>query len=323
MKVEFLHYREWQGQFHHPGWAVWPIARVSLQMLFRRRMFWVLYGMSMLIFLMFFFGGYLLDWMVSMVPSGPIQIGEFKPDPERLVRGLRRGIQILNGSHSTFAYFFLYQGAMVMVTLALTGTHLVGQDYVQGCIPFYLSKPISRWHYVAGKCLAVAFVVSLLTTVPALVLFLQNGLQEWQYFVDWQYFEKTGNGQGPAGLPLLLGILGYGLLLSFVLSLMLVAVASWARRTMPLVFVWTTIFLFFRQVSRILVNRLGYPEQWRLLDQWNNLRLLGCRILQIPFDKITPKPQPSIWEASLVLALACLVCIILLNLRTRAVEVVK
>src|SRR5947209_2108102 len=137
----------------------------------------------------------------------------------------------LIGSQETFAYCFMYQGAILMVVLALAGSVLVGNDFHFGTLPFYLSKPLSRWHYVLGKCLAVGVVVNLLTTLPALVLYVQHGMDDFAYFTDPNYFRTTNTGQGPGGLPLLLGVLGYGLVLTAFLSVLLVAVASWVRRT--------------------------------------------------------------------------------------------
>lgn len=322
MKAELLHYRQWEGTFRRPAWAVWPIARVALGMVFRRKLFWILYALSLLIFLMFFFGGLLLDWAVSQLPATPIQFGKARPDPERMIAALRRGIAALNGSQETYAYFFGFQKAMAMVTLALTGAILVGKDYVDGSVPFFLAKPISRWHYILGKCLAVGIVVNMITTLPALVLFVQHSMSDWNYLVDPDYFHKMG-GRGPAGLPLLLGILGYGLLLTVVMSVLLVAVASWVRRTMPLIMVWSVIIIFLDIVSDILVDGLKYPEQWRLISVWNNLRVVGRMLLSIPFEKIRPRPQPALWEVILVLVVVCLLCLSYLNRRTRAVEIVK
>jgi ABC-2 type transport system permease protein len=323
MGVELLHYRTWEGRFRHPLWSAWPIARTSLRMLLRRKMFWGLYFAALLIFLMFFFGGYLLSWAETQIPSGPIQWGNIQAQPDRILRAVRNGLRVLNGSQDTFAYFFGYQGAMVMVTLALAGSVLVGGDFLHGSLPFYLAKPLSRWHYVLGKCLAVGIVINLLTTLPALFLFGQHALDDWDYLTDPNFFAKAGTGAGPAGLPLLIGVLGYGLLLSVCLSILLVAAASWARRTMPLVLVWTTVFLFFRLLSEVLVDGLRYSPRWRLMDLWNDLRLVGCALLQMEHERISPQPQPATGEAILVLFGVCLLCLSYLSLRTRAVEVVK
>jgi ABC-2 type transport system permease protein len=313
MNVELLHYREWKGEFRRPVWAVWPIARMALGLLFRRRLFWWLMAAGMLLFLMFFFGGYLLQWSLTQVP----------PQNQRMVRGLQGSIRILNGSQETFAYFFLYQGAMVMVILALTGAILVGNDFVHGSVSFYLSKPLSRWHYILGKCLAVGVVVNMLTTLPALLLYLQHGLADWEYLVDTDYFLRDNSGDGPAGLPLLLGILAYGLLLTVVLSLMLVAVASWVRRTMPLVLMWTTLFLFLRMLSEILVEGLHFHKSFRLMDMWNNLRIVGCSFLAMDLPARSRDPHPEIWEAAVMITLVCAVCLVYLNRHIRAVEVIK
>src|SRR5262245_10887983 len=262
MGVSLLHYRAWRGEFRPPAASVWPVARVALGMLFRRKLFWFLYAQGLLIFLLFFFGQYLLDWAETRIPSTPIQLGQFRAEPDRLIRLLRQGLRLLNGSQETFRDFFAYQGSMVMVVLALAGSVLVGNDFQFGSLPFYLAKPLSRWHYVAGKCLAVAVVVNMLTTLPALVLYAQKGFDEWDYFVDPDFFLESNTGVGPAGLPLLLGILAYGLVLTVCLSLLLVATASWLRRTMPMIMAWTTLFLFFRLLAGILVDGLRSDERW-------------------------------------------------------------
>ena len=49
-----------------------------------------------------------------------------------------------------------------MIVLALAGSVLVGNDFHHGSLPFYLSKPIGRRHYVLGKCLGVGAFVNLI-----------------------------------------------------------------------------------------------------------------------------------------------------------------
>src|SRR5437763_1579546 len=83
----------------------------------------------------------------------------------------------------------------------------------------------------------VALIVNLLGTVPALILFAQHGLDDLAYFTDPDYFTAQGR-TGPSGYELLLAILGFGLVQSVCLAIVLVATATWARRTMPLIMVW-------------------------------------------------------------------------------------
>src|SRR5687767_14117874 len=123
-----LHYRSWQGAFHSPWWSVWPIARVALRTVLRRKLFWALYGFGLLLFLMFFFGNYLLAWAEARVVVSGEQLGRLG-DPGRMLTGIRRALRILNGSQETFQYFFAYQGGIVVITLALAGSLLVGSDF--------------------------------------------------------------------------------------------------------------------------------------------------------------------------------------------------
>jgi hypothetical protein len=311
-----LHYRPWQGTFRSAWWSVWPIARVSLWMLFRRRLFWALYAAGLLLFLMFFFGAFLLAWAESQLAVSGQQFG-------RMLIGIRRALSILNGSQSTFQYFYAYQGAIVVVTLALVGSVLIGNDFTFKSLVFYLAKPIGRWQYLLGKCLAVTIIVQMMTTLPALILYGQHAFEDWNYFTNVDYFYDSDNGKGPASIPLLLAVLGYGTLLSVFFSILLVATASWMRRTMPLIMVWMSLFFFLRLLANILVDGLKYSARWRLLDLWNNLTMLGQACLGFYHDDISPKPQPEFWEAGLMLAGVCSVCLIYLNRRTRGVEIVS
>ena len=312
-----LHYRAWQGAFHSPWWSVWPIARVSLGMLFRRILFWTLYAFSLLFFLMFFFGTYLLAWAQSQVTASAQQLGQFG-DPARMIARLQSALSILNGSRDTFQYYFAYQGGAVVIILALVGSILVGNDFTFKSLGFYLAKPINRWHYILGKCGAVFVVVHMMTTLPALLLYCQHSFDDWDYFANVNHFIDNG-GKGPAGIALLLSILGYGTLLSAVLSILLVATASWMRRTMPLIMVWMSLFFFLRLLANILVANLNV--HWRLIDQWNNLTLLGQACLGYWHEELGD--QPAFWEAGLMLAGVCTVCLIYLNHRTRSVEIVR
>ena len=164
-----LHYRPWRGEFREPLLSVWPVARVGLRMMFRYWLFWVIYGLGMLIFLLFFFGQYFLAWADTQVSSADVQLGGFGHyDAHDLFRTLRGQLN-LAGNGETYRNFFWYQSTIILVVLALGGSMLVGNDIRHGSLAFYLSKPIRRWHYLLGKCLAAAVFINMLTTLPALL----------------------------------------------------------------------------------------------------------------------------------------------------------
>jgi ABC-type transport system involved in multi-copper enzyme maturation permease subunit len=304
MGVELLHYRPWRGEFRPPLASVWPIARVSLWIMFRRKLFWVLYILGLSIFLLYFFGQFLLAWAATQLGESNVPVMGFRPNPVQLVDFIRNSLK-LNGSGETYANYFWFQGSMVMVVLALAGALLIGNDIQHGSLPFYLSKPLSRWHYLLGKCLAVGVFINLMTTLPALLLFVQWGLLE-----SWNF-------------ELLFGILAYGLMLTVFLSLMLAATASWLRRTVPLIMAWATVFLFFSLLATALVDGLGYDRHWRLIDLWNDIYVVGYYCLGNDPARIRPSRQPETYQAAIVLAAGCLVCLTYLIQRIRGVEIVK
>jgi ABC-type transport system involved in multi-copper enzyme maturation permease subunit len=302
-----LRYRPWRGTPRGPLFASVAMARVSLKLMFRRRLLWGLFALALLVFCFFFYAQYLVVWITNQLATEtvrfagvPVSVGNLSKFLERLA---------LNGTAHTFGNFIWFQGFVLVIVLALAGSVLVGNDFFHGSLPFYLSKPIGRWHYILGKCLAIAALVTITTTIPALILWLQAGL-----LYDWRTYYLEN-------LDLLLGILGYGLVLALTLSLLVVATAVWVRRTVPMVMVWMGMFVFLRILGGWLVDAVK-DERWRLIDLWNDLYLCGLWCLGGEHDSIRPRPQPSFGEAWLSVALVCGACLLYLRRRVQAIEIV-
>jgi ABC-type transport system involved in multi-copper enzyme maturation permease subunit len=304
---QLLHYRPWRGTLRSPRATIWPIARTALSMMVRRRLFWVLYGLGLLFFLLFFFGQYLFAFAEAQAPDPNSRNSLNLRDVVDMIRNALK----LDGSGESYRTFIDYQSRILMVILALAGSIIIGNDLRFGSLPYYLSKSLSRWHYLSGKALAVAAFVNLLTTIPALILFVQYGLVKRQ--IGWEYFENNWQ--------LVFGILGYGAVLTASLSLFLLATAMWLRKTVPLIMVWSTLFFFCRVVCDTVVERLDFNKHWRLFDLWNDMFLVGSKCLSAPLANVAN--QPAWYMAALVLGGVCLVCLTYLILRIRAVEIVR
>jgi len=301
-----LRYRPWRGTLHGPLWSALAMARVSLRLMFRRRLYWGLFALSMLVFFFFFYGQYLVVWITTQVAEDTVPIAGMKVPLRDFTRFLDR--LALNGTTHTFGNFIWFEGYVVVIVLALAGSVLVGNDFFHGSLPFYLSKPIGRWHYVLGKCLAIGVFVNLATTIPAVVLWLQAGL-----LYDWKTYYLDH-------LDLLAGVLGYGLILTVSLSLLVVATAVWVRKTVPMVMVWMGVFALLRMLAGWLVDGLKVDERWRLIDLWNDLYLCGLWCLGAEPQTIRPQPQPAFWQAACVVGGVCAGCLLYLRKRVQAVE---
>lgn len=303
-----LRYRPWRGTPRGPIFAALALARVSLKLMIRRRLLWGLFGLALLVFFFFFYAQYLVVWITNQMTTETVRFAGIPVSIGNLTKFLER--LSLNGTAHTFGNFIWFQGYVLVIVLALAGSVLVGNDFFHGSLPFYLSKPIGRWHYILGKCLAIAAFVSLLTTAPAIILWLEAGL-----LYDWKTYYLDN-------LDLLVGILGYGMVLSVTLSLLVVATAVWVRRTVPMVMVWMGLFVFLRMLGAWLTEALR-DERWRLVDLWNNLYLCGLWCLGAEHGTVRPPPQPDYGSAWLVVIGVCAACLLYLRKRIQAVEIVN
>ena len=303
-----LRYRPWRGAPRGPLWASVAMARMSLKLLFRRWLFWEQVANGLMVFFFFFYAQYLVVWITNQLATETVRFAGIPVSANNLSRFLGR--LALDGTAHTFGNFIWFQGYVLVIVLAYAGSILIGNDFAHGSLPFYLSKPIGRWHYILGKCLAAGALVNLFTTLPAVALWVEAGL-----LYDWQtyYFDNFG---------LLLGIIGYGSVLTVVLSLLVVASAVWLRRTVALAMVWMGVFALLPMLSGWLVDATK-DERWRLLDLWNDLYLCGLSCLGAGHDTVRPAPQPEYWQAWVAVAAVVGACVLYLRKRVQAVEIVQ
>lgn len=115
-----------------------------------------------------------------------------------------------------FGFLLLAQTYFALGLTLFVGPSLVSPDLVNGALPLYLSRPLARWQYVTGKLLVLAVLLSAITWVPLLVVFvLQASL--------------TGGGWAVANAGIAGSILLGSLLLVLFLALVSMAVSAWVR----------------------------------------------------------------------------------------------
>ncbi|HMO34448.1 MAG TPA: ABC transporter permease subunit [Gemmatales bacterium] len=316
MPLSLLGYRSWQGKLGTSWRAVWPISRVSLMLVFRQKLYWVLYLLALMTFFVYFFGIYLFSQIdtESLAPNRP---GAPTQAASQFFINIKNTIQKdlkLTGDVETYRNFFVLQGYYVMVVLALAGSLIIGNDYRFGSLAFYLSKPMGHWHYLAGKIGAVAIFTLLMTLVPALLLYLECSM-----LLEEGYFQRN--------LKVLAGITAYALAIALVLGVLVVAIASAVRRTAPLVMIWIAILAICPVMGNLFVDRLGYSPNWRLIDLWNNLYIFGSWCLDVsPIPPVGPRgfirKQYELVPTLCMLGTLLLACLMYLHRRIRAVEVV-
>ena len=312
MGIDTAHYHGWQGTRRTPWLAALAIVRVALLQVFRRRVYWLVLSLGLLHFLLFF----ALIYAVTQLPlpdQSRRQVLEklgFAPAAAAVDIGPAGDAATELRSQATgengYIEFMNNQSIIVMLLLAVSGSLLVGSDYQGGALPFYLSRRIDRLHYIFGKLLAVATLIWIVTVLPALGLFVEYGLftTSADYWID--------------NLTIVGGVLGYGLVSGFALSLTLVTLSSYLVRTAPIAIVWSSAFVLLAGLSNLLSEATG-NRYWKLLSFWRDVRYTG----QMAFDYFGGRsPNALAWPAFWIVCGVCVVMWLALLRRVRAVEVV-
>lgn len=203
-----------------------------------------------------------------------------------------------------FGVLLLAQSYFAFALTLFVGPSLVSPDLVNGALPLYLSRPLTRWQYVTGKLLVLALLLSAITWAPLLLVFvLEASLADGGWLL---------RNAGIAG-SILLG----SLLLVLFLSLVSMAMSAWVRN---------------RALARALLIALavipaGFGESLNgiLNVRWGSLFNLGAawgRVLEGLFGirVRTGLPLDGAWASLLVTSALAL---FLLHRKLRAFEVVR
>ncbi|HWT00512.1 MAG TPA: hypothetical protein VN256_09715 [Pyrinomonadaceae bacterium] len=215
------------------------------------------------------------------------------------------------------------QGMSAFFLTLLIGPPLISRDTTNNALPLYLCRPFSRAEYVVGKMSVLLILLSLITWVPILLLFLFQS-----YLEGWTWFTENLRIAGAVFVGSWVWIL--------VLSLLALALSSWLRWRLAASAALIGIFFiptaFGEAMNNIFFTRLGHLISLPSLIKaaWSSLfgtfvsetgRLSGVVRGQRFRNFVMHEPPP--WSSWLVLAAICAVCLLILVRKVRAYEVVR
>lgn len=293
MGIDVAHYHGWHGKLQSPWWACLAIVRVALLQVFRRKSYWIVLALGLLNFLLY--------WSVIYA------IAQFDIPLEaqdRLMEVIGFRTRAGTSQENGYIEFMQRQSIVVMLLLAFSGSLLVGADFRFQSLPFYLSRRIDRRHYIAGKLLAVSVIVSFLTTLPALLLFIEFGT----FTASTDYWRENWR------IPL--SVLAFGFIMCAVLSILLVTISAYLQSVAPIAITWSSLFVMLGSMSRYLRTSSPY---WELINPWRDIRLVG----KMCFDTFRDDTERdmAMW-ALLILVSVCTISLFALARRVRAIEIV-
>lgn len=217
--------------------------------------------------------------------------------------------------------FFLsllgWQSMLALFLASFTGPGLVSPDLANNALALYLARPFSRVEYVLGKMSALLFLMSLMTWVPGLLLFLLQG-----YLEGWSWM--TANARLAAGI--FFGAWVWILLLAL-LALALSAWVKWKPAAGALMFgVFFVAAGFGGTINAVQRTKWGHILQisnmigqiWVWLFEGNNPTTTGA-----VFFRVTQGEELPLWCCwAAILALAG-ICLYMLARKIRGAEVVR
>jgi ABC-2 type transport system permease protein len=195
---------------------------------------------------------------------------------------------------------FAFGGLMSL----LVGPGLVSPDLANGALPLFLSRPLTRTGYAAGKLTTLALLISSITWIPGLLLFFfASWLEGWSWFV--------------ANLRIPFAVVAGAWIWIATISLLAMAASALARRKVVAQTFLLGIVIFGsiagQAINQMFDTKLGFafalPELMHTV--WEGLYQVPLRA------QLTP---PIAWGALFII---CGLSIAVLARKLRAFEVVK
>lgn len=203
-----------------------------------------------------------------------------------------------------FFNFISVQGVFAFLLTAFAGPGLISPDLANGALPLYFCRPFSRAEYVLGKSSVLAILLSQITWVPGLVLFIMQASLAGAGWT-WTHLWIAGS------------LVLSSLLWIAVLSLLAMALSAWVKwRIVAGALLLAVMFFgagFAQAINTVLQTESGhfFNVAYLMTTVWNAL-------FQVDAEHAIPVAQA--WAA---LLLYCAICLALLMRKVRAYEVVR
>jgi ABC-2 type transport system permease protein len=203
-----------------------------------------------------------------------------------------------------FNYFMLPVGFMSIILTFVVGPVLVTSDIRNNGLALYFSRPVTRSEYVLGKSLVLVFLLSVISWVPGLLLFLFQSYLEGLSWARDNYRVAVG---------IFVGSWIWIAVLSLI-SLALSAYVKWkpvARLSLFLIF-------FVAGGMAGVINLMLRTDWGSVINIVDMMHVIWARLFGIE-----PLSSTPLWVAFVSPLLFCGVCLVLLARKLRPYEIVR
>jgi len=225
---------------------------------------------------------------------------------------------------SFFNTFVNVQNVFAFLLALLIGPPLVSRDLRNNALPLYLCRPFSRTEYVIGKMSVLLILLSLVTWIPQLLLFLFQS-----YLEGFTWFRTNAWIASSIVIASLFWILMLALLTQTISALVKWRVVA-SGALVALFLIPSAFGLFINEVFRTAWGNLisliaavrnvtaGLFGTFDRVYETRTMRDIEGMVVREVFIL-----EPPLWVSWTLLFLICAVCLALLSWRVKAYEVVK
>lgn len=205
-----------------------------------------------------------------------------------------------------FKVFTTIQTSLAFIFTVIIGPVLISRDLANNALPLYLSRPFSRWEYIFGKLSVLLILLSVITWVPGLLLFLfQSYLEGGSWMINNFWIAR--------------GIFMISLVWAVSLGLLALAFSAWIK--------WRTAASAALFAIFIIPTPIGFAIQEILGTKKGHLLNLGMAFNVMAdefFRTVNPEDYIfSLGEAWMVFLVYGLICFYMLWRKVRAYEVIS
>lgn len=211
---------------------------------------------------------------------------------------------VLEIDENFFGRFLIVQAQFAFFLTLFIGPGLVSRDLANNGLPLYLSRPISRVDYVLGKLAILLVLSSSITWVAGLSLFVLNA-----NYAGWSW--------AVSNLHIAAAVFVSSSFWIVLLALLALALSAWVRWKVVAGFMMFVV-LAAGDMLTLMVNMMFRTEWGHLFNVDRLLHIITARLLGV-----TMPDGPPVWAAVLGLLTLTGVCLLLLNRKIRAYQVVS
>jgi ABC-2 type transport system permease protein len=224
---------------------------------------------------------------------------------------------------SFFQTFVAIQGGFAFLVTVLIGPPLVSRDLRNNALPLYLCRPFSRTEYVLGKMSVLFILLSMITWIPQLILFLfQSYLEGFSWLIQNLWMASA----------IFIASVVWILLLALI-SQAVSAIVKWrvvASAAILGIFFIPSVFAEF--FNFVFMTHWGHLISLAALMKNVSSGLFGSFVQASGtirfegFDGTVREVilnEPPLWMCWGMLFLVCAICLALLARKVKAYEVVK